>query len=918
MPARRTYMRLLLGASFLITGWVYADPLDEAVRAYASGDFERSITLLQPLQARGVAEAQYLLGRIYEQGDGLARDQRKAMEFYRAAAEQGHGEARQRVEILEQSDAQESVVVEWYLPAARDGDTEAQYHLGYMYETGWGVPVDESEAWRWYREAAMQDHDMAQLRLGMMKIVGIGGQVNFEEGADLIRRAAAAGNRLAEALVQELLDAPDVEKLNVLRIVRGLRRSIDEDEGKAVRVLQASLEDARGRLTRDGGKPRRESRETVAQVAPAARKSEQKASAPTVAPSESTRRNAEQSRREAASRREQQQRQDRQLAAAEALATAPEPVIRQEAPPTVSPQGAMEASVSRSQSSAQFSLGNAFDLGLGVARDDKESAKWYLAAARQGNADAQYALGIFYVQGRGVVQDEHEGLRWFRAAAEQGHDMAQVYLQLWNNETPTALLNNSVAIGWLKGQGRQWNLDALYRLGFLFETGRGVQASANQAMQWYRLAANQGHHQARRRLALLQSGGAPVAEALGSHVQMAKAGAGSNNGMIMLFAAALLLMGTAWFLRNQGIHLRKLTLALPGFRVGNLASRLETRSIADEDIEFIQALWSNGPQHLKFNEDELLASEPVREVSRKRAADADTPPTAASPATAPEPAPASSPATATEPAVASAVVPAESAPAATQPPAESAPAERPAAVAEPEASAAPPAAEEVRIARPRSKAGEKGSGRPSLAGGADRVLKAADLQITGGISRDSLSAGRVRADQLFGDGGIGYQRAGAQAAQSAPTSLPGLSSSVFSGESLSRDDITTTPARYEPPLLQKGISEKPAVEARSTAGSGDELELTQSESRSLAQVHLNIGRMFHSGDGVPQNAELALKWFRRAAEAGLAEAQYELALRYLNGDGVDEDETEARKWLQRAAESGFALAEELLQQQLKA
>ena len=50
--------------------------------------------------------------------------------------------------------------------AAEQGDSEAQYNLGFMYDQS--VPEDKAEAVRWYRLAAEQGHVDAQFNLGIM------------------------------------------------------------------------------------------------------------------------------------------------------------------------------------------------------------------------------------------------------------------------------------------------------------------------------------------------------------------------------------------------------------------------------------------------------------------------------------------------------------------------------------------------------------------------------------------------------------------------------------------------------------------------------------------------------------------------------------------------------------------------------
>jgi uncharacterized protein len=66
---------------------------------------------------------------------------------------------------------------------------------------------------------------------------------------------------------------------------------------------------------------------------------------------------------------------------------------------------------------------------------------------------------------------------------------------------------------------------------------------------------------------------------------------------------------------------------------------------------------------------------------------------------------------------------------------------------------------------------------------------------------------------------------------------------------------------------------------------------------------------YATGEGVPQDAQQAVYWYRLAAEQGIAPAQYQLGLRYANGDGVTRDYVEAAKWYRRAAEQGVAFAQ---------
>ena len=50
--------------------------------------------------------------------------------------------------------------------------------------------------------------------------------------------------------------------------------------------------------------------------------------------------------------------------------------------------------------------------------------KWWLLAAKQGDANAQYNLGICYATGVCGKKDLKEAEKWLREAAKQGHENA--------------------------------------------------------------------------------------------------------------------------------------------------------------------------------------------------------------------------------------------------------------------------------------------------------------------------------------------------------------------------------------------------------------------------------------------------------------------------------------------------------------
>jgi hypothetical protein len=90
--------------------------------AYQKGDYETALRLLRPLAASGDARAQFNLGVMYSEGQGVPQDDAEAGRWYRLSAEQGYA--------------------------------QAQYNLGLWYARGEGGSHDDVQAHMWFNLAA--------------------------------------------------------------------------------------------------------------------------------------------------------------------------------------------------------------------------------------------------------------------------------------------------------------------------------------------------------------------------------------------------------------------------------------------------------------------------------------------------------------------------------------------------------------------------------------------------------------------------------------------------------------------------------------------------------------------------------------------------------------------------------------------
>jgi TPR repeat protein len=146
---------------------------------------------------QGCAPAQTSLGKMYHKGEGVQQDFKQAAAWYRKAAEQEDKGAQYHLGVMYndgegvQQDFEQAAA--WYRKAAEQGFPAAQYNLGLMYNDGEGVQQDFKQAVAWLRKAAEQGYAGAQCSLGKMYHKGEGVQQDFEQAAAWHRKAAEQG-----------------------------------------------------------------------------------------------------------------------------------------------------------------------------------------------------------------------------------------------------------------------------------------------------------------------------------------------------------------------------------------------------------------------------------------------------------------------------------------------------------------------------------------------------------------------------------------------------------------------------------------------------------------------------------------------------------------------------------------------------
>jgi len=123
----------------------YADQLEDAKAAIQNEDYIKARRLLRPLAEENNAEAQFLLGSLYVNGQGVKEDETEGLSWVMKAARQGYDEARLSALSI-------------CLDLANQGDATAMYNVAYMCLEGWGGEQDTDVCMKWLETAAKFGH----------------------------------------------------------------------------------------------------------------------------------------------------------------------------------------------------------------------------------------------------------------------------------------------------------------------------------------------------------------------------------------------------------------------------------------------------------------------------------------------------------------------------------------------------------------------------------------------------------------------------------------------------------------------------------------------------------------------------------------------------------------------------------------
>jgi hypothetical protein len=121
---------------------------------------KKAAKILKRAAELGGVDATLRLGEMYDDGEGVKLDKKKAERLYRTAADRGDAVAQDKLAFLLDAEGRHEEAFRYYALAADQGWTSAEYNTGCCYLRGEGTELDLGKARYWFeRAAAKGDED---------------------------------------------------------------------------------------------------------------------------------------------------------------------------------------------------------------------------------------------------------------------------------------------------------------------------------------------------------------------------------------------------------------------------------------------------------------------------------------------------------------------------------------------------------------------------------------------------------------------------------------------------------------------------------------------------------------------------------------------------------------------------------------
>lgn len=180
-----------------------------ADKATAENIFKEVFPKIRALAAKGDARAQFVIGSMYGNGEGVAADKAEEYKWYLKSAKGYFPPAYHNLGEMSLSgtgtakDPQKAF--DWFIKAAGHGFPLSEFYLGWMYSVGKGRPQDYKKARTWYARSAEHGFPLAQKELGDIYSSGLAGKQDYSMAYKWYLEAAKNDSVEGQVAVAEML-----------------------------------------------------------------------------------------------------------------------------------------------------------------------------------------------------------------------------------------------------------------------------------------------------------------------------------------------------------------------------------------------------------------------------------------------------------------------------------------------------------------------------------------------------------------------------------------------------------------------------------------------------------------------------------------------------------------------------------------
>lgn len=157
-------------------------------------------------ETKQTAEVQFVLGYMYQYGEGVAPDDMMAQKWYNKSAKGKYSRAMIALGEFYMGYGDAALATKWFKRGAEAGEAYASYKLGEIYEYGFGNTIaNPTKAFNSYTEAAKRGVQNAWLKLGQFYQYGYGVAVDMDKAIEYYKKLLDTDNKVRKQQVEYML-----------------------------------------------------------------------------------------------------------------------------------------------------------------------------------------------------------------------------------------------------------------------------------------------------------------------------------------------------------------------------------------------------------------------------------------------------------------------------------------------------------------------------------------------------------------------------------------------------------------------------------------------------------------------------------------------------------------------------------------